>query len=50
MDFDCYKISNLNPKKHTQKNKTLILTFSKPFQWVTEDFMLKMQLYYFVKE
>ena len=35
------KLNDFIPKKHYQKNKSLILTFSKSFKGFSEDFMLK---------
>ena len=39
--FIGYKVNDFIPKKHYQKNKSLILTFSKSFKGFSEDFMLK---------
>ena len=42
MNFDSCKINDLTANKHPQKNKSLILTFSKSFRLFLGLFMLKL--------
>ena len=42
VNFDSYKINDLTANKHPQKNKSLILTFSKSFRLFLGLFMLKL--------